>query len=321
MAIDEEITLKKLQIFQSFMTLGNVARASEALGQSAVSVHRALRSLEDGLRCPLFKRDGRKLIPLATAYVFADHVKRIINECDTGIRRTREAAGFTSPTMKLGGLYSLTVRTIPRVLAGLKTRRPALDIELTLGANRDLLSKLKDGQLDAILIALGEPSNADLLTVPMFEDALQFAAPVNSPYAAYSEIDLQAMRDEKFVAPSDEFAEYRDFVEAFQKAGFQPNIELHVGDIFSLMNFVSVGIGYALLPRRVGDFNPKIQLIPLDERYAVNQHIGLVLPRNREREPNLLALSAECRLLGAEWSRYSEEGGLPPPVIPGGDST
>ncbi|MDA4211308.1 LysR family transcriptional regulator, partial [Escherichia coli] len=60
MAIDEDITLKKLEVFQSFMTLGNMARVSEALGQSTVSVHRALHSLEEGLRCPLFKRDGRK---------------------------------------------------------------------------------------------------------------------------------------------------------------------------------------------------------------------------------------------------------------------
>jgi LysR family malonate utilization transcriptional regulator len=40
-------------------------------------------------------------------------------------------------------------------------------------------------------------------------------------------------------------------------------------------------------------------LIPLAARYAISQHIVLVLQRNRERDPNLLALSAECRLLGA----------------------
>ena len=72
-----------------------------------------------------------------------------------------------------------------------------------------------------------------------------------------------------------------------------------MGDIFSLMNLVSGGIGYALLPRRVADFSPKVQLIPLAARYAISQHIVLVMQRNRERDPNLLALSAECRLLGA----------------------
>ena len=53
MAIDEDITLKKLEVFQSFMTLGNMARVSEALGQSTVSVHRALQSLEEAWANPV----------------------------------------------------------------------------------------------------------------------------------------------------------------------------------------------------------------------------------------------------------------------------
>lgn len=300
MAIDEEITLKKLEVFQSFMMLGNLARVSEAMGQSTVSVHRALHTLEEGLRCALFKRDGRKLIPLPAAYVFAEHVERILDECETGVRRTREAAGFSSTVLKIGCLYSMTVGTLPHVLVGLKTRRSALDIELTLGSNGSLLSKLEDGQLDAIIVALGEPlRNPDLLTVPIFDDRIFFAAPLDSPYAASAEIDLQAVRGEKFVALGDDFATYHDFMVAFGKAGFAPEIALRVGDIFSLMNLVSGGVGYALLPRRVADFSPKVQLIPLAERYAIDQHIVLVMQRNRERDPNLLALSAECRLLGS----------------------
>ena len=59
--IDEEITLKKLEVFLSFMRLHSLARVSEELGQSTVSVHRALHSLEEGLRCPLFRREGRSV--------------------------------------------------------------------------------------------------------------------------------------------------------------------------------------------------------------------------------------------------------------------
>lgn len=300
MAIDEDITLKKLEVFQLFMKLGNMARVSEALGQSTVSVHRALHSLEAGLRCPLFKRDGRKLIPLSTAYVFAEHAARVLSECETGIRRTREAAGFTSTRLKIGGLYSMTVGTIPRLLVGLKTRRPMLDIDLTLGSNRDLLSKLEDGQLDAIVIALGAaPKPPELLVVPMFEDDILFAAPLGSPYANETAIDLKAVQGETFVSLGDEFATYHDFMHAFDVAGFSPKVGMQVGDIFSLINLVSGGLGYALLPRRVAEFSPKVQLIPLAGRYAISQNIVLVLQRDRERDPNLLALSAECRMLRA----------------------
>jgi LysR family malonate utilization transcriptional regulator len=71
-----------------------------------------------------------------------------------------------------------------------------------------------------------------------------------------------------------------------------------VQDIFSLINLVSGGIGYSLLPGRVAKFSSQIELIPLESNYGAQQRITLLLPKNRERDPNLLALAAECRMYG-----------------------
>jgi LysR family malonate utilization transcriptional regulator len=297
MQIDEQVTFRKLEVFLSFMELGSMARVAEALNQSTVSVHRALHSLEEGLRCPLFRRDGRKLIPLAAAYAFAEHATRAVRECSDGIQKAREAAGFGAARLRIGALYSLTVRTLPQLLMRLKTRRPELDVELTLSSNRDLLHRLGEGRLDAIVIAQHDDVPlAELVAIPMFDDDIHFAAPLNSRFADRTEIDLRDLRDEDFVSLSEDFATYHDFHHAFELAGFQPNVTMRVGDIFSLTNLVSGGVGYALLPGRVADFSPQVQLIPLERRYAVSQRIALLLPRKRERDPNLLALAAECRM-------------------------
>jgi LysR family malonate utilization transcriptional regulator len=297
MAIDEEITLKKLQVFLTFMRLNNLARVSEVLEQSTVSVHRALHSLEEGMRCPLFKREGRNLIPLPTAYVFAEHAQRVINECEEGIRKAREAAGFNSQRIKVGSLYSLTLRCIPQLFIDLKLRKPELNIDLTLGSNRELLQSLEDGRLDAIVIGMQEatPLN-DLVAVPMFDDELRLAAPTGSPYADRAQIDLQELRNEKFVMLGEGFVTSESFTHAFEQAGFVPDIAMRVGDIFSLINLVGNGIGYSLLPSRVAEFSPRIQLIPLVQKYALKQSITLLLQKNRERDPNLLAFAAECRM-------------------------
>ena len=62
--ITSEITFRKLSIFMTFMEKGNIARTAEALGLSGVSVHRALHTLEENVRCPLFTHKGRNLIAL-----------------------------------------------------------------------------------------------------------------------------------------------------------------------------------------------------------------------------------------------------------------
>lgn len=297
MAIDEEITLKKLECFLTFMKVSNLARASELLGQSTVSVHRALHSLEEGLGCQLFKREGRNLIPLKTAYIFAEYAKQAVVSCEEGIRKVRDAVGFNAAHLKIGALYSLTLHCVPRIVVGMKLRKPALDINLTTGSNQSLLEGLADGNVDAIIIGLIEElANKDLVSVPLFEDTMYLTAPIGSPYARHTEIDLREMEDEKFVALSSGFVTAQSFYKAFEPCGFKPRIAMEVGDIFSLINLVSEGVGYGLLPGRIGMFSPRIQLIPLAAPYASRQSITLLFPKIRERDPNLLALSAECRM-------------------------
>ena len=298
MAIDEGVTLRKLEVFLAFMKSGNMARVSESLDQSVVSVHRALHSLEESTRCALFKLDGRRLIPLQTAYTFAEYAERVVRECEEGLRKTREVAGLASPRLKIGSLYSLTISTIPQLLIKLKLRRSALDVDLTLGSNQLLLEQLRQGRLDAIIIALRTAlEDRELLSVPLFEDDIFFAAPIGSPYARRDHIDLADTRDEKFVALSDEFATTANFNDLFTQAGYEANVVMRVGDIFSLINLVSGGVGYSLLPGRVVPFSPRIQLIPLSRKYAATQVITLLFPGKQERDPNLLALAAECRML------------------------
>ena len=297
--IDEEITLKKLEVFLAFMRLQSLGKVSEELGQSTVSVHRALHSLEEGLHCPLFRREGRSLAPLPAAFVFARHAQRAVEETEEGIRKAREMAGVAGARMKIGSLYSLTLRCIPQLLMGLKLRRPELQIELTLGSNQELLRSLAEGRLDAIVIGLQAPvEDPQLLAVPLFEDEVHLAAPRGSPYAGRAHVDLRELRGEKFITLGDGFVTSDSFDHAFQQAGYVPETVMRVGDIFSLINLVGGGMGYSLLPGRVAGFSSRVDLIPLDARYGSRQTITLLLSRSRERDPNLLALAAECRMYG-----------------------
>jgi len=60
---------------------------------------------------------------------------------------------------------------------------------------------------------------------------------------------------------------------------------------------VSSGVGYALLPGRVAAvYENRMKLIALQAKYRLQQHIGVVFLKARERDPNLLALLAECRM-------------------------
>ncbi|MCE4557661.1 LysR family transcriptional regulator [Roseateles cellulosilyticus] len=293
--IDEEITFRKLEILLAFMESGSLARAAERLGISAVSVHRALHSLETGTRCSLFRLEGRNLQPNDAAHALADVAREVLQAMSNGIRATREIAGYAADRIRIGSLYSLTSVTVPAIIMGLRLRKPDIQTELVMGSNQELLRRLREGTLDATV--MGFPEDApDVESQLLFEDGMFFAAPAGSPYAQQDEIDLGALGDERFVSLNEGYVTRDRFVDAFRVAGFEPNVVMTTNDIFSLMNLVGGGIGCTLLPGRIRNVLPRnVCLVPLQPRYQMRQKICVVFLRTRERDPNLLSLLAACR--------------------------
>lgn len=303
MEIDEELTLRKIQIFLMFMRYGNLSKTAAEMQISTVSVHKALHSLESALRCPLFKNEGRNLIPLKSAYVLQEHSQKLVQDMITTVNKTREAAGFAAKVLHLGSLYSLTVNTIPNVISGLKLRRGELDIQLLLSSNLDLVKKLKSTELDAIIVALNDTTDdLDFERLPMFQDSIYLAVNKNSLLAEEHEIDLSLLKDETFLTLSKGFATRNDSDTVFEKAGIDPKVFLQVSDIFTLISMVSSGVGLALLPGRISSiYESSVRLIPLQAKYQIKQEIGLVFLKSKERDPNLLALIAECRMFAQQY--------------------
>lgn len=295
LSIDDQITFRKLEMLLAFMETGNLSRAAERLDTSTVTMHRGLHSLEAGMRCRLFRHEGRNLYPTEAAHTLAKVAREVLHDIARGITATREVAGYSADRIRIGSLYSLTNRIVPQVIMHLEKRRPELHTELVLGSNADLLRKLRDGAVDAVLMAVPDEA-PDVESAPLFDDEIFFAAPMDSPYAEMAQVHLDACRHERFVSLSEGFATHSGFVEAFRIADYTPDVVMRTGDIFSLMNLVSGGVGFTLLPGRVrGALPPNVRLIPLSAQYLVRQTIALSFLHTREREPNLLALLAVCR--------------------------
>jgi LysR family transcriptional regulator, malonate utilization transcriptional regulator len=296
--LNDEVTLRKLEILCSFVKTGSLVKTADELQLSSVSIHKALHSLEAGIGCPLFIKEGRQLKALPAALYLAEASADLLEDVERVLKKTRNKAGVDTGQIRLGSMYSLTANIIPRMIMGTKIRRPDLDIDLYLGSNEDLMEKLNAGNIDAVVIAM--PSNSALdgiEVVPLFEDDLYLASSKGSKPKDGSG-DLSEYEFEKFLTLQDGFATTSGFYDAFKLAGFKPNVVMKVGDIFSLMNMVSSDMGRSLLPGRVkalmGD---AIEFTPLESKYRVTQRIALMYLQANESNPNILALAAEARML------------------------
>lgn len=297
--ITNDITFRKLGIFMVFMEKGNIARAAEALNLSGVSVHRALHTLEENVRCPLFVHKGRNLIPLPAAWTLLEYCQEVTQLMERGLDEARKTAGVGQGRLRVGTLYSLTLETVPRLIMGMKLRRPDLEMDLTMGSNDTLLHMLEEGSLDAILISISESEidTNNLEILPLFHDDIFLAAPASATLKTSTLADLRDYRAQKFVSLAEGFATYAGFQEAFHIAGFEPEIVTRVNDIFSMLSLVQAGVGFTLMPGRMRKvYEGSVQMLRLAEPYQMQQLIAIVFARNREHDPNLLALAAEGRM-------------------------
>ncbi|WP_034916963.1 MULTISPECIES: LysR family transcriptional regulator [Erwinia] len=299
MKIDLDITFRKLDIFMAFMHRGNIARTAEALGISSVSVHRALHTLEEGIRCPLFILQGRNLVPLPAAHTLFQYSQQVMDIMSHGVEETLKTAGIGLGRVRLGTLYSLTLDTVPQLIMGMKVRRPSVEFDLTMDSNEALLGKLKSGVLDAILISLNDSviDRHRFEVLPLFEDDIFLAAPTSEVLDTRHKADLRDFRHHKFVSLAEGFATYHGFQEAFHLAGFEPDIVMRVNDIFSMLSLVQAGVGMTLIPGRMKRvYENSVQLLELEALYQMRQTLAIIFERNREHDPNLLALAAEGRM-------------------------
>lgn len=301
--LNPELTLRKLEILLAFMEKQHIGRAAEKLGMSNVSVHRALHSLEEVLHCPLFAHNGRNLLPLPAAETLARYASELIAMTHRAVEATRETAGFSNGRIRLGSLYSLTTDFVPRLILGLKQRRPELQIDLSMDSNQNMMAKLQDHHLDAVLLSLKDRNQqiSGMETLPLFEDPLYLAAAshakVTNLFPDSGTIDLKAFQNERFVALNEGFATAQGASEAFKTAGFKPDTVTQLDDIFSMMNLVQAGVGCAIVPKRICHaYSQGVVFAELDRQYQNHQQIAMIFPRSKERDPDMLSLIAEARM-------------------------
>jgi LysR family malonate utilization transcriptional regulator len=292
-----EINFKKLSIFIAFMQERNIGRTAARLRMSPVSVHRALHSLEDSLDFPLFANRGRDLVPGKSAETLLPVVRQTMNQFQAGLAMSMDSAGVERGVLRLGVLCSLIPEVLPNLLSRMAKRKPQLKMEVVSGSNSQLFAFLNAGDIDAALAGSPYINAGKLNAIPLFQDVLCLGCPASSPLSGRKSIDVPDLEEKNFIALSDGFSTTMMQEEAFRIANITPCIVARVNDIFSMVHLVALGVGFTLLPGRMRGLcrNHQVAMVPLSDKYRLEQDIALVYKPGSEKNRNLLALAAECR--------------------------
>lgn len=282
------MTLQELRYLVAIAEQGNFVRAAASchVGQPTLSTQ--LKKLEETLGVTLFERNKHRLIPTPIGEQIIEQARVALGV----VARIKELARLGLNPMngpiRLGVIPTLGPYLIPRLLPKIRAAFPKLQLFLREDLTANLLERLRQGRLDALLLAL-PVRGEDLVSMELFREPFTVALPTGHPLTAkraISEIELADMN----VLLLEEGHCLRD--QALEICGAVPSEEreeLKATSLETLRQMVAAGVGCTLLPK-----------------LAAMPGVGSVQDGMVEIRP--LALPVPFRTVGLVWRhRYPRE--------------
>jgi LysR family hydrogen peroxide-inducible transcriptional activator len=218
-------------------------RAAQACGVSQPALSEQLRKLEDLLGVRLFERGhaGVRVTPRGAELL--RQAGRVAAEARGLLELARTVSAPLTGQLHLGAISTLGPY-LPHVLLHAREAFPRLQLRLTEGQTATLLDGLRNGDLDAALIATAEP--ADWLDdAELFFEPFHLVCPVAHRLADLPDVTLQDLAGDDLMLLEDGHCLRDQALALCQSTSGQSR---HATGLETLWHMIAAGEGYSLLP-------------------------------------------------------------------------
>jgi DNA-binding transcriptional LysR family regulator len=241
--------LHQLEYFVAVAEEGGFTRAAARLRIAQPGISAQVRKLERELGQPLLDRTartvrltaaGRAVLPYARAALSAvDGARQAVDEL-TGLRRGRVAIGtVTSHPVDLAA-----------ILADFNARHPAVEITLVEDAAERLTDAVREGRLDAAIVAFAEVP-AGLSAHVVADEEIDAAVWTGHELATRDTIPLAELRDRPLICLPRGGGIRAILDAACAEAGFTPRVAFEAGSPAVLEQLAAHRLGVAVLPSSI----------------------------------------------------------------------
>ncbi len=246
--------LGDLEIFRSVVKEGGVTRAAAKLNRVQSNVTTRVRQLEADLGVQLFIREGKKLHLSAEGKLLLDYADRLLALA----QEARGAVQDAKPRglLRLGSMESTASVRLPVPMSEYLARYPEVSLELRMGAPRELATAVREGELDAALVAEPIP-DAPFEKIPLYDEELVIIAgakhpPIKSPRDANGQPVLAFEAGCPYRQRLDDW---------FARSGELSDRLIEMGSYHAMLGCAVAGMGISLLPRIVLKTFPDVKLL------------------------------------------------------------
>ncbi|HEX5314220.1 MAG TPA: LysR family transcriptional regulator, partial [Gammaproteobacteria bacterium] len=148
------MNLRDLRYLEALAEHGHFGRAAKASFVSQPTLSMQIRKLEKELGVVLVERAPRKLIFTETGNAVLAEAREILAHVERIRALARQARDPAARSLRLGIFPTLGPYLLPHVLPAIRKRFPHLELLLTEEKTEEVLARLREGRLDAVIVAL-----------------------------------------------------------------------------------------------------------------------------------------------------------------------
>ncbi|HEX6498772.1 MAG TPA: LysR substrate-binding domain-containing protein [Micromonosporaceae bacterium] len=254
--------LRQLEYFVTVADLGSFTRAAATLHVAQPGVSAQIRRLERELGQDLFDRSGRSVRLTAVGEAVLRHARAALAAVD-GVRlAVDELTGLVRGRVAIGTVTSHGV-DMAALLAGFHADHPGVETTLTEDTSDRLVDALRDGRLDAAIIAFGAVPPPDLDVHLVTDEPIVAVVSRDDALARRSRVPLTALRDRRLISLPPGTGIRGLFDDACAAAGFTPRIAFEAGSPVVLAQLAAHGLGVAIVPASVAASREDVHAVAL----------------------------------------------------------
>lgn len=258
------LDVRRLRVLREVVRQGSFSGAATALGYTQPAISRQIAVLEAEVGVQLLRRLPQGVALTDAGRLLVDRAEEVLSSLERVEDELRVHAGLGGGTLRLAAFASAAASVVPRALVEYRARYPAVELMVSIADPVDALPRLRAGELDVALCNQAddhgteppgrrqEPGGSPLEFVPLFEDPMYVALPVDHPLAHAPELDLAALAADPWMLTTTVTCPDAElFQRACSTAGFAPQIAFQYDDYAALLGFVAAGVGVAVIPDMV----------------------------------------------------------------------
>jgi LysR family hydrogen peroxide-inducible transcriptional activator len=241
------MNIRALQYFVKLADLRHFSKAADACFVSQPTLSTQIRKLEEELGVQLVERSPKNIMLTPVGEEIAERARLVLSDIDQIRAVARRSGNPAEGTIRLGLFPTLAPYLLPHVVPEVRSRYPKLRLQLAEEKTEDVLRMLRQGELDAGILAL--PINEDGLQKKiLFKEPFVMAMPANHPLAERPSIRMTDLEGAELLLLEEGHCLREHALEVCALAGAHERVDFHATSMETLRQMVAAEVGVTLMP-------------------------------------------------------------------------